>query len=181
MLKKNEVHISKFLSLVLRHQPQKINITLDENGWTDVETLITQANKAGIQLDQTLLKYIVETNPKQRFTFDTTGQNIRANQGHSVEIELGYQPQIPPYILYHGTALRFVDSIKASGLQKQSRHHVHLSQDVITAQKVGSRHGKPVILEVLANKMAADGFIFFCSENGVWLTDHVPTDYLQEM
>lgn len=172
--------ISKFLSLVLRHQPETIGIELDQNGWTDVETLLKKATSYGIKLDNETLKYIVETNSKKRFAFNDTFDRIRASQGHSVEIELGYTSQKPPEILFHGTAENFVQSILNTGLEKRNRQHVHLSSDLETAIKVGQRHGKPFIFKVLALQMYNDNFQFFISDNGVWLTDNVPTKYLKQ-
>ncbi len=176
----NEIHISKFLSLVLRHKPETIGITLDENGWTDVSVLIEKVNAHGMALDRTQLQHIVDTNPKKRFALNDTGYKIRASQGHSVNIELGYVPKEPPAILYHGTSETALASILATGLEKRSRQHVHLSADKETAMKVGQRHGKPVVLEVLAAKMYQDRFIFFLSDNGVWLTSAVPVQYLKQ-
>lgn len=178
---KNLVNISKFLSLVLRHQPETIGIELDENGWVDVDELIVKANSYGIKFDREVLDNLVATNSKKRFAFNETLQKIRASQGHSVEIELGYASQKPPEILYHGTAEKSVQSILETGLEKKSRQHVHLSIDIETAVKVGQRHGKPVIFEVLAQQMSSDGFQFFVSDNGVWLTDNVPNRYLQPL
>lgn len=179
MSNKDDVKTSKFLSLVLRHAPETIGIELDENGWTDVQTLLQKASKKGIQIDMDTLKHIVATSPKQRFAFDDTFTRIRANQGHSVKVELGYQPQQPPEILYHGTGEKFVASILETGLDKRSRHHVHLSKDIETAKAVGQRHGRPHVFEVLAGEMYRDGYVFYVSENGVWLTDAVPVGYLR--
>ncbi|MEJ5146959.1 RNA 2'-phosphotransferase [Sphingobacterium sp. MYb388] len=176
---KQLTHISKFLSLVLRHQPKTIGIQLDQNGWTDIKELIEKANENGISFDRDTLNYIVATNPKKRFAFNETLDKIRASQGHSIEIELGYESQKPPEILYHGTSEKSVQSIIDKGLEKRSRQHVHLSSDIETAIKVGRRHGKPVVLKVLAEKMYTDNFQFFISANGVWLTDHVPARYLK--
>ncbi len=178
MQAKELIRLSKFLSLVLRHRPQLIGITLDEQGWTDVPTLLQKANAAGTPLDMETLRFVVENNNKKRFVLDETKARIRAAQGHSVEVALGYSTQEPPEILYHGTAERFLKSILELGLQKRQRHHVHLSHDVETARSVGSRHGRPVILEVRAGAMQNAGFQFFISENGVWLTDEVPAEYL---
>jgi len=177
---KENTKISKFLSLVLRHKPETIQINLDENGWTSVDELIENAHKFGYHFDREILKFIVETNAKKRFAFNDNFDKIRANQGHSVEVELGYSPQIPPVILYHGTSEKSVALILQTGLEKQSRHHVHLSKDVDTALVVGTRHGKPFVFEVLAELMHSDGFEFYLSENGVWLTDNVPVKYLRE-
>ena len=172
--------ISKFLSLVLRHKPETIGIELDQNGWTDVYTLLKKLNSYGIKLDNESLKQIVETNSKKRFAFNDTFDRIRASQGHSVEIELGYTSQKPPEILYHGTGEKSVQAILDTGLAKQSRQQVHLSADLETAIKVGQRHGKPFVFKVLAEQMFNDKFEFFISDNGVWLTDNVPTKYLKQ-
>jgi putative RNA 2'-phosphotransferase len=172
--------ISKFLSLVLRHQPEKISIELDQNGWTDVVTLLEKSNSYGIKLDIETLKHIVETNSKKRFAFNDAFDRIRASQGHSVEIDLGYTNQKPPEILFHGTGEKSVQSILDTGLQKQNRQQVHLSADLETAIKVGQRHGKPFVFKVLAEQMFNDKFQFFISDNGVWLTENVPTKYLKQ-
>lgn len=169
---------SKFLSLVLRHKPEELGITLDENGWTDVPTLLAKMDAKGHRITNDQLRHIVETNSKKRFAFNDDESRIRANQGHSVEMNLGYVQKQPPEFLYHGTATRFLDVILDDGLQKMNRHHVHLSSDEQTARSVGSRHGKPVVLTVKAGAMAADGHVFYQSENGVWLTDHVPVAYI---
>ncbi|HMT54679.1 MAG TPA: RNA 2'-phosphotransferase [Saprospiraceae bacterium] len=179
-MSKNEINISKFLSLVLRHQPETIAIILDQNGWADVNDLIEKANNYGIKFDRETLNHIVATNPKKRFAFNDTLDKIRASQGHSVEIELGYTNQKPPEILFHGTAEKFVQSILDTGLEKGNRQQVHLSADFETAIKVGQRHGKPFVFKVLAEKMYNDNFEFFISDNGVWLTDNVPTKYLKQ-
>jgi putative RNA 2'-phosphotransferase len=170
--------ISKFLSYVLRHHPELIGIELDENGWTDVTTLIEKSITYGVQINNEILNHIVATNNKKRFAFNETLDKIRANQGHSIEIDLAYQPQQPPTKLYHGTSVKTKDLILISGIAKQSRQHVHLSTDFETAINVGSRHGKPFVFTVLAQEMFNDKFEFFLSENGVWLTDFVPNKYL---
>jgi len=177
---KQITHISKFLSLVLRHQPETIGIQLDQNGWTDVEELIKKASNYGIQFDRQTLNHIVETNSKKRFAFNETFDKIRASQGHSVAIELGYSNQKPPEILFHGTGEKSVQSIFETGLEKRSRQHVHLSSDIETAIKVGQRHGKPFVFKVFAGQMFQDKFEFFISDNGVWLTDNVSTKYLKQ-
>lgn len=176
---KENTRISKFLSLVLRHQPETIGIVLDENGWTDVSVLLEKSKSSGLQFDFEILKHVVDTNSKKRFAFNQTFDKIRASQGHSFEVELGYKPQSPPDMLYHGTGEKSVDSILRTGLDKRSRQHVHLSKDIETAMNVGQRHGKPVVLIVLAAEMHRDGFQFFISDNGVWLTDAVPVKYLK--
>ena len=178
----NEQHkksISKFLSLILRHSPETINIKLDENGWANVNELITKSanNRQSFTFDE--LQEIVATNDKQRFIFNEDKTLIRANQGHSISIDLALTPQIPPEFLYHGTVSKFIDNIKNDGLLKMNRQHVHLSKDKETAIKVGSRRGVPVILIVRSLKMNEDGFDFYLSENGVWLTDHVPAKYIE--
>jgi putative RNA 2'-phosphotransferase len=177
---KQQMHISKFLSLVLRHKPETIDIQLDQNGWIDINELIAKSNKYGIQYDREILNHIVATNSKKRFAFNDKFDKIRASQGHSVEIELGYNNQKPPEILYHGTSEKSVHSIMEKGLEKRNRQHVHLSSDTETAIKVGQRHGKPIVFIVLAEVMYKDNFQFFISENGVWLTDNVPTRYLKK-
>ena len=176
---KQVITISKFLSLVLRHKPETIGIQLDENGWTDVKILIEKSNSNGVPIDFEILKHIVETNSKKRFAFNETLDRIRASQGHSIEIELGYKNQKPPEILYHGTGEKSVTSIQNTGIEKGSRQHVHLSGDIETAIKVGQRHGKPFVFEVLSEQMYTDGLEFYLSDNGVWLTDHVPVKYLK--
>jgi len=172
-------HISKFLSLILRHKPETIGITLDENGWTSVSDLIEKMNQNGNHIDLPTLKKIVETNDKKRFAFNADKTKIRANQGHSIEVDLNYKAQIPPSILYHGTADSKLESIQKTGLQKMERHHVHLSVDKLVAINVGSRYGTPVVLEIDAETMHNDGHEFFVAENGVWLTDNIPTKYIK--
>ena len=171
---------SKFLSLVLRHKPQTIGIELNEDGWIDIDILIQKVNDFGKSLNREELYFIVENNSKKRFAIDETNNKIRANQGHSININLGFEPIQPPQVLYHGTATRFLESIIENGLEKRNRHHVHLSADKNTATNVGQRHGKPVILEVRAFEMFENGFQFFKSENGAWLTDKVPSIYLNK-
>lgn len=178
---KQNTQISKFLNLVLRHQPETINIQLDENGWADIDDLIEKANKHGVQFDRETLNYVVDTNSKKRFAINKELNKIRASQGHSVKIELGYDNQKPPVMLFHGTSEKSVDSILEKGLEKRSRQHVHLSSDYNTALEVGSRHGKPIVFEVFAEKMHSDNFQFFLSDNGVWLTDNVPPNYIRQI
>ncbi|HEY9881786.1 MAG TPA: RNA 2'-phosphotransferase [Leptolyngbyaceae cyanobacterium] len=169
---------SKFLSLVLRHQPETIGIVLDSAGWVSVSELLQACHTHGQPLTLAELHEVVANNDKQRFSFSEDGQKIRANQGHSVPVNLGYSPAVPPSILYHGTVERFLPSIKEEGLKKGTRHHVHLSPDEETARRVGGRRGKPVILRIESGEMHQAGYEFFQSENGVWLTDHVPPNYL---
>lgn len=177
---KQQTHISKFLSLVLRHKPETIGIQLDQNGWIDISELIEKSNKYGVQFDIETLNHIVATNSKNRFAFNDKCDKIRASQGHSLEIELGYTNQKPPEILFHGTSEKSVQSILEKGLERQNRQHVHLSSDIDTAAKVGQRHGKPFVFLVLAEQMHKDNFQFFISDNGVWLTNNVPTKYLKK-
>ena len=176
---KEIIRLSKFLSLVLRHQPEKIGITLDKNGWTNVDTLLAQSYKNRVQLSPEILEQVVETNNKKRFSFNADKTKIRANQGHSVEIDLGYQPQKPPAILYHGTSEKAATSIIKTGIDKRKRYHVHLSTSIETALEVGKRHGKPAVFLVDATAMHADGLAFYLSENKVWLTEQVPAKYLE--
>jgi putative RNA 2'-phosphotransferase len=172
------VRVSKFLSLVLRHQPEEIGLSLDQSGWASAPRLIEASRRRGFDFTLEELQNVVAGNGKKRFSLSEDGLWIRANQGHSIEVELGLAPPAPPEILYHGTAERFLTSIKQQGLIKGKRHHVHLSADVDTAMKVGRRHGKPVVLGIEAGRMSQDGFIFYLSANGVWLTDRVPVQYL---
>jgi putative RNA 2'-phosphotransferase len=170
---------SKFLSLVLRHKPEEIGLTLDENGWASVEELIASANRAGRKLDRATVEQVVAASDKRRFALSPDGARIRANQGHSVDVDLALEPRQPPEILFHGTATRFLESIREQGLLPGSRQHVHLSLDEPTAIKVGQRHGKPVVLKVRAGEMGRAGIAFFCSENGVWLTEKVTGAYIE--
>jgi uncharacterized protein (TIGR02452 family) len=172
------IKLSKFLSLVLRHEPARIGISLDSAGWTDVAALLAACAAHGVSLTRDELVQLVASSDKQRFALSDDGTRIRANQGHSVEVELELAPAMPPALLYHGTVDRFLDSIRAQGLIKGERHHVHLSADLATAQKVGGRRGKPVVLVVRAADMVAAGHTFFVSDNGVWLTETVPPAFL---
>lgn len=172
------VHASKFLSLVLRHRPEKVGVTLDEAGWVDVDVLLEACARAGVSLDRPTLERVVAENDKQRFAFSDDGRRIRASQGHSVRVELGLQPQTPPEVLYHGTASKSVEAIRREGLRPGRRTHVHLSLDERTARAVGGRHGRPVVLRVDAGRMHAQGHAFYRSENGVWLAKSVPPEFL---
>ncbi|WP_316635876.1 RNA 2'-phosphotransferase [uncultured Flavobacterium sp.] len=179
MNEKTTKTVSKFLSLVLRHSPEKIGLKLDENGWADVAELIEKCNKKGNRLDLELLDYVVENNDKKRFAFSEDKTKIRASQGHSISVELNLDEAEPSEFLYHGTVGKFLESIKKEGLQKMSRQHVHLSKDLETAIKVGSRRGAAQILTVRSGAMHRDGFKFYLSENNVWLTDEVPVKYIE--
>ena len=170
---------SKFLSLILRHKPQLIGLELDEHGWADVDDLIRRVNRKR-PLDRPTLDQIVAQDEKQRYSFSADGKLIRANQGHSIPVDVELEELEPPKILYHGTGERFAASIRIQGLLKKSRLYVHLSSDVETAVKVGQRHGKPKIFLVESGRMFADGYKFFRSVNGVWLTEYVPAQYLKE-
>jgi putative RNA 2'-phosphotransferase len=174
------VTISKFLSLVLRHQPEVIDLQLDSGGWADVDELLQKCARAGRHFTKQELLGVVETNSKQRFAFSANGKLIRASQGHSIAVDLGYEPIEPPTYLWHGTARRFLGSIFEQGLLKMNRQHVHLSAELSTAYDVGTRHGSPVVFRVRAGDMYVDGYHFFLSANKVWLTDWVPVKYLQK-
>ncbi len=176
---KQRVRVSKFLSRVLRHAPEDLGLTLEPGGWVLVTDLLTAAAEAGVRITPEDLAEIVRSSDKQRFAFDDAGTRVRANQGHSVEVDLQLQPAEPPAELFHGTPAPNLEAILRDGLLKMARHHVHLSRDTATAMKVGSRRGKPVILVIDAAKMRAEGHIFFCSANGVWLVEHVPPQYLR--
>jgi putative RNA 2'-phosphotransferase len=175
---KELIRMSKFLSLVLRHQPQKIGLALDAQGWARVDDVITQANRHGVALTLAVLEQVVRLNDKKRFAFSEDGLLIRASQGHSISVDLGLEPVEPPAVLYHGTADRFIASIREKGLLAGRRDHVHLSADEATAVKVGRRHGRPVVLRVQAAEMQEAGHRFYLSANGVWLTGHVPAGFL---
>lgn len=179
-MKKSLVKSSKFLSLVLRHDPCAAGLTLDPNGWADIDALIGGASRKGINLNRDILKEIVDTNEKKRFCLSEDGSRIRANQGHSISVDVELEKREPPEFLYHGTTIRFLESIQKEGLKKMNRQHVHLSADEATAIKVGSRHGKPIVLKVRTRDMNNDGFDFYLSENGVWLTDEVPFCFIEE-
>lgn len=171
-------HASKFMSLVLRHEPEKIGLQLDAQGWADVDDLLQRMADHGVALDRHTLQAVVETNDKQRFALSDDGLRIRASQGHSIQVDLGLEALQPPAWLYHGTVARFVGAIREQGLRPGERQHVHLSLDRQTAQQVGARRGAPVILSVNAGRMHADGHVFHRSANGVWLTAHVPPQYI---
>jgi putative RNA 2'-phosphotransferase len=176
---KRRTKISKFVSLVLRHQPEAAGLTLEPGGWVPVDALLTGAANAGLKCTRDDLQEVVRRCDKQRFAFDDTGNKIRANQGHSADVDLQFEEAVPPAQLYHGTAERNLAVITRDGLLKMARHHVHLSADIDTAKKVGGRHGKPVVFAVDTAAMRAAGHAFFRSANGVWLVEHVPPQYLR--
>ena len=181
--KKNNImkKISKLLSLVLRHKPHILNLKMDEKGWVNVDELLTNLREIKfLNLTHYGLTEIVETNDKKRFTFNDNKSAIRANQGHSINVDLDMEERVPPSILYHGTVEKYIKDIKSMGLKKMNRQHVHLSSDISTAKNVGSRRGKPIILEVNTTKMIEDGCKFYKSKNGVWLTDYVNSKYIEE-
>lgn len=173
------VEMSKFLSLVLRHAPETIGLSLDGAGWAKIDALLQRANASGITLDREVLNQIVASSDKQRFAFSDDGERIRANQGHSVQVDLELPPRVPPNCLFHGTASRFLESIRSEGLQPMERQHVHLSPDEQTARNVGRRHGTPCVLLVDAQAMHSRGHAFLLSRNGVWLTASVPPEFIE--
>jgi putative RNA 2'-phosphotransferase len=172
------IKVSKYLSKYLRHTPDEIGIKLAPGGWVVVDELLSASAKNKFPISRQELQLVVESNEKQRFSFDSIGTLIRANQGHSVKVDLQLEPVVPPDELYHGTGSKSVESILQAGLCKMSRHHVHLSRDIATAKTVGARHGKPAVFIVNAAAMHQAGYIFYCSDNGVWLVDSVPPEYL---
>ncbi|MEB3882439.1 RNA 2'-phosphotransferase [Lyngbya sp. CCY1209] len=175
------VKISKYLSKHLRHQPDRLGLKLSPGGWVAVEDLVAACEAHRFPLSRAELEAVVANSDKRRFSFDETGTLIRANQGHSVPVDLQLEPRKPPEILYHGTGEPSLESILRWGLLKMSRHHVHLSADAETARRVGMRHGRPVILAIDTAAMAAAGYVFYCSANGVWLVDAVPPEYLRRL
>lgn len=178
-MEEKHIKLSRFLSLVLRHKPEEIGLALDSEGYLLVDELINGINATGRNIDKEMLDEIVDSDNKKRYSYDSTGTMIRANQGHSIEVDLGLQEITPPTFLYHGTSDQFANEIENLGLIKKLRTYVHLSEDIETAKNVGSRRkGNVVILKVNSEQMAKDGYKFYCSKNGVWLTDNVPTKYM---
>ncbi|MFE9686451.1 RNA 2'-phosphotransferase [Streptomyces sp. NPDC002701] len=171
------VKVSKYLSKHLRHQPERIGLTLDEGGWVEIATLMAAATAHGFRFTRDELDHVVATNDKRRFAIE--GTRIRASQGHSVDVDLGLPAATPPAQLYHGTVARSLDAIRAEGLRPMNRHDVHLSADRETATRVGGRRGRPVVLCVDAGAMHRDGHVFRVSANGVWLTAAVPPHYVR--
>lgn len=173
------VRTSKFLSKHLRHQPARLGLILAQGGWVGVEALLAACARHGMPLTRDELDEVVAGNNKQRFAYDETGTRIRANQGHSVDVDLLLEPVAPPAVLYHGTGHGAVAAIRREGLRRMRRHHVHLSPDVATATTVGARHGRPVVFAVDAAAMHGAGYVFYRSANGVWLVERVPPEYLR--
>lgn len=174
----NYSRIGKYICLILRHKPEIIGIELDKNGWANIDELINGLKKKYPDFNREKLEYIVNTDNKQRYSLSDDKSKIRARQGHSIDVDVELKELAPPEFLYHGTAERFLGSIMKEGLVPKSRLYVHLSKDVETAEKVGKRHGKPAVLKIETGKMDEDGFKFYLSENGVWLTKAVPPKYL---
>jgi putative RNA 2'-phosphotransferase len=181
MNREQQKRISKRLSLHLRHEPEGLGLTLEPGGWVKVDDLIKGFSKTHFKITREQLEEVIRDNDKQRFSFDETGLRIRANQGHSTEVDLQLEPQTPPDILFHGTSENALAAILKDGLKRMARHHVHLSTDKEMMLKVGQRHGKPVLLKVRAKEMQEAGYKFYLSDNGVWLTDEVPVEFLEKV
>lgn len=180
-MSKKYTDISKFLSYILRHQPEAVGLSLDKDGWAVITDLILCAKQEGYILDPDIIQAVITSSDKKRFILSDDGLHIRAAQGHSTQqVEIAYQEKTPPDILYHGTATRFITKIREQGLLPMSRQYVHLSPDEVTAIQVGQRHGKPLVLKIKALTMYEQGFKFFQAENGVWLTSSVPYQFIQE-
>jgi putative RNA 2'-phosphotransferase len=178
MNEKERVGLSKFLSWVLRHEPGAIGLALDAQGWVEIDELIEKARDHQGIISRADLAEVVATSPKQRFAISEDGRRIRANQGHSISIDLGYTPAVPPDVLFHGTTATSLSAIRAEGLRKMARHHVHLSRDAETAHLVGARRGESVVLRIDARGMREAGHLFYVSVNGVWLTQRVPAEFI---
>jgi putative RNA 2'-phosphotransferase len=174
-----QIRISKYLSKHLRHQPERLKLEVLPGGWVNVEQLLAAAAANGFEISLTQLQQVVTSNDKQRFAFNDAGDLIRANQGHSIEVDLQLTAKIPPHLLYHGTHIKAIEQILDRGLDKMSRHHVHLTTDLDMARKVGGRRGKSTVLVVNAIAMIDDGYDFYCTDNDVWLVESVPPQYLE--
>lgn len=180
MNKKQLDKTSKFISLILRHKPEVMGIKLDNHGWAKVSDLLSGLHNSGYDISLSDLEYIVQTDNKQRYSFDENKEYIRANQGHSIDVDVELEEKQPPDVLYHGTSTRSAQSIKVDGIKHMSRLYVHLSQCYKIAENVGSRHGEPVVLTIDTKRMYNDGIKFYLSKNGVWLTEYVDTKYIKE-
>ena len=178
MNKNQQTKISKRLSLILRHNPQSVGLSLGENGWVEVQPLLDALTERNVTIDEQILNTVVNNCAKQRFEFDQTKEHIRARQGHSVEIDLGYTPTTPPDLLYHGTPKKFVDAILEEGLKKQRRHHVHMSENIPLMLEVARRRGEPRLLEINAKQMADEGHEFYLTDNNVWLCSYIPPKFI---
>lgn len=178
MIDNKLIRISKFLSLVLRHKPEHIGLTLDAEGWADVDELTRRALESGVILDRPTLRQIVEQAEKKRFSFSEDGKRIRANYGHSIPVSLTEESTEPPEFLFHGTAKRFLSSIETEGLGPGTRQYVHLVEDETTASEVGRRHGEPIVLVIKAHEMHEKGYEFFKTDSAIWLTKEVPVEYI---
>lgn len=175
----NNIQLGKFISLILRHKPETIGINLDEHGWANVQDLINGINNSGRTITFEQLEEIVQTNDKKRYSFNDDKTLIRANQGHSINVDVELKEAIPPKVLYHGTGEKYLESILKDGIKHKNRLNVHLSKDIETATKVGKRHGKPIILKIDTEAMLKDGIKFYLSENEVWLTSDIAPKYFE--
>lgn len=175
------VKMGKYISLILRHKPELINLKIDEHGWANVDDLLKGINNSGRYISKEILDIIVNTNNKKRYQYNNDHTKIRANQGHSIKVDVELQEKVPPNILYHGTAQKYLDKIRESGIRKMNRLHVHLSKDIETAINVGKRHGQPIVLVINTEAMIKDGFKFYYSNNGVWLCDDIDYSYVKEV
>ncbi|MFD0700372.1 RNA 2'-phosphotransferase [Myroides pelagicus] len=180
MEKAKQNQLGKFVSLVLRHQPETIGLFLDKEGWADINELISKSARKGMSFTREELDYIVENNDKKRYAYNSDQTRIRANQGHSIAVDLQLMEKRPPEFLYHGTTVRFVESIRKKGILKMQRQQVHLSPNMQVAVQVGARRGEVFVFTVKAGEMYADGLVFFESDNGVWLTDFIDCKYLMD-
>lgn len=175
------VKMGKYISLILRHKPEIINLKIDEHGWANVDDLLKGINNSGRYISKEMLNMIVETNNKKRYQYNNDHTKIRANQGHSIRVDVELHEKVPPDVLYHGTAQEYLDKIRKSGIRKMKRLYVHLSRDIETAMKVGKRHGQPIILVINTKAMINDGYKFYYSNNGVWLCDDIAYSYIEEV
>lgn len=175
------VKMGKYISLILRHKPEIINLKIDEHGWANVDELLKGINDSGRYISKEMLNMIVETNDKKRYQYNNDHTKIRANQGHSIRVDVELHEKVPPDVLYHGTAQEYLDKIRKSGIRKMNRLYVHLSKDMETAMRVGKRHGQPIVLIINTKAMINDGYKFYYSNNGVWLCDDIAYSYIEEV